>query len=177
MNLKKTFYLVLVLSITLISCKKANKEKITDFVNPFIGTGGHGHTYPGASVPFGMVQLSPDTRLDGWDGCGGYHYSDSIVYGFSHTHLSGTGCSDYGDILIMPTTGDYKWSNKEYSSSFDHKNEIAKPGYYKVKLDKYNVDAELTTTKRVGFHKYTFHDSNNANILIDLLHLDRVIES
>jgi predicted alpha-1,2-mannosidase len=177
MNLKKTFYLVLVLSITLISCKKANKEKITDFVNPFIGTGGHGHTYPGASVPFGMVQLSPDTRLDGWDGCGGYHYSDSIVYGFSHTHLSGTGCSDYGDILIMPTTGDYKWSNKEYSSSFDHKNEIAKPGYYKVKLDKYNVDAELTTTKRVGFHKYTFHDSNNANILIDLLHRDRVIES
>lgn len=178
MNFSKiTFSSLLFFSILIFSCQTNKKEKLTDYVNPFIGTGGHGHTYPGSSLPFGMVQLSPDTRLDGWDGCGGYHYSDSIIFGFSHTHLSGTGCSDYGDILIMPTTGEYKWNNKEYASAFSHKNEIAKPGYYKVKLDKYNVDAELTTTKRVGFHKYTFHDSNNANILIDLLHRDRVIES
>ena len=88
-----------------VSCQKEQKY-LTDYVNPFIGTGGHGHTYPGASAPFGMVQLSPDSRLDGWDGCGGYHYSDSIIYGFSHTHLSGTGVSDYGDILLMPTTGE-----------------------------------------------------------------------
>ena len=79
----------------------AQKADLASYVNPFVGTGGHGHTYPGAVLPFGMVQLSPDTRLTGWDGCSGYHYSDSIVYGFSHTHLSGTGCSDYGDILLM----------------------------------------------------------------------------
>src|SRR6476659_10626661 len=94
------------------------------FVNPLIGTGGHGHTFPGAVLPFGMVQLSPDTRIDGsWDGCGGYHYSDSVIYGFSHTHLSGTGVADYCDILLMPFTGEVKWKNKEYASPFSHKNE------------------------------------------------------
>jgi putative alpha-1,2-mannosidase len=93
----------------------------TDFtkhVDPFIGTGGHGHTFPGPTMPFGMVQLSPDTRLHGWDGCSGYHYSDKKIYGFSHTHLSGTGCSDYGDILLMPTVGKVQFSNKKYSSPF-----------------------------------------------------------
>ena len=95
--------------LILIGCAKNGKERLvkeisfTKYVDPFVGTGGHGHTYPGATMPFGMMQLSPDTRLDGWDGCSGYHYSDSVIYGFSHTHLSGTGCSDYGDILIMPT--------------------------------------------------------------------------
>ena len=84
-----------------LSCQKKEKT-VTQYVNPFIGTGGHGHTFPGATSPFGMVQLSPDSRLNGWDGCGGYHYSDSIIYGFSHTHLSGTGVSDYGDVLLMP---------------------------------------------------------------------------
>ena len=94
-----------------IAQKKTQKKSSNNnyspsiYVNPFIGTGGHGHTYPGASAPFGMIQLSPDSRLDGWDGCGGYHYTDSIIYGFSHTHLSGTGVSDYGDVLLMPTTG------------------------------------------------------------------------
>src|SRR5690606_39809270 len=84
--------------------KQAEKDKpLVSYVNPFIGTGGHGHTYPGASMPFGMMQLSPDTRLEGWDGCSGYHYSDEYIYGFSHTHLSGTGVSDYGDVLLMPT--------------------------------------------------------------------------
>ena len=82
-----------------------SNKQLTDYVNPFIGTGGHGHTFPGATLPFGMMQLSPDTRFDGWDGCSGYHYSDSIIYGFSHTHLSGTGVSDYGDLLIVPQNG------------------------------------------------------------------------
>jgi putative alpha-1,2-mannosidase len=106
--------------------KQENKPNIissnAQFVNPFIGTGGHGHTYPGATVPFGMVQLSPDTRIDGsWDGCSGYHYSDSIIYGFSHTHLNGTGCSDYGDIMLMPMMGKGSFDNKIYSSKYSHK--------------------------------------------------------
>ena len=91
----------------------------SQFVNPMIGTGGHGHTFPGATVPFGMVQLSPDTRIDGsWDGCSGYHYSDRVIYGFSHTHLNGTGVSDFGDIMIMTTMGDASLDNKQYSSAF-----------------------------------------------------------
>ena len=99
------------------------QRDLTRYVNPFIGTGGHGHTFPGAIVPFGMVQLSPDTRLTGWDGCSGYHYSDSRLYGFSHTHLSGTGISDYGDILLLPTL------TRAPSASFQHRNETAAPGY------------------------------------------------
>src|SRR6188508_3456019 len=114
----------------------AQTRDYAKWVNPFIGTGGHGHTFPGAVVPFGMVQLSPDTRIDGsWDGCSGYHYSDSIIYGFSHTHLSGTGCSDYGDIMLMPMMGKPSLDNTIYSSGFSHKNEKASPGYYAVKLD------------------------------------------
>ena len=95
--------------LLMTSC--SNEKELFSYVNTFIGTGGHGHTFPGATVPFGMVQLSPDTRLDGWDGCGGYHYSDSIIYGFSHTHLSGTGVSDYGDVLIAPTVGQVNFNN------------------------------------------------------------------
>src|SRR5215217_4885203 len=98
------------------------QRDLTRYVNPFIGTAGHGHTFPGAIVPFGMVQLSPDTRLTGWDGCSGYHYSDSIIYGFSHTHLSGTGISDYGDVLLMPAVGEVLF-NKGYASRFQHRNE------------------------------------------------------
>src|SRR5262245_52540195 len=116
------------------------KAQTTQFVNPFIGTGGHGHTYPGATVPFGMVQLSPDTRRDGsWDGCSGYHYSDSFIYGFSHTHLSGTGVPDYCDVLLMPMTGKPKVDPMVYRSRFSHANEKAKPGYYSVKLDDDNI--------------------------------------
>ena len=114
-----------------------------------------------------MVQLSPDSRLDGWDGCGGYHYSDSIIYGFSHTHLSGTGVSDYGDILLMPTTGELLLNNGAdgnpgYSSKFSHENETAKAGFYQVFLENYNVDVELTTSQRAGFHKYTFPKNEAA---------------
>ncbi len=90
-------------SVFCFSQEDSSSEKLSSYVNPFIGTGGHGHTYPGATMPFGMMQLSPDTRLEGWDGCSGYHYSDEYIYGFSHTHLSGTGVSDYGDVLLMPT--------------------------------------------------------------------------
>ncbi len=118
--------LVVVLFLTNLGTVFAQKSTdLSRWVNPFIGTGGHGHTYPGPILPFGMVQLSPDTRLTGWDGCSGYHYSDSVVYGFSHTHLSGTGVSDYGDILFMPTTGKPQFKNTDYSSSFQKKNEKA----------------------------------------------------
>ena len=107
-------------------------EPLTSLVNPFIGTGGHGHTYPGPSLPFGMIQPGPDTRLTGWDGCSGYHYSDSRLFGFSHTPLSGTGIPDYGDILLMPTTGEVRLNNGAdgkpgYSSSFSHDEESAGP--------------------------------------------------
>jgi predicted alpha-1,2-mannosidase len=146
-------------------------------VNPFIGTGGHGHTYPGAVMPHGMVQLSPDTRLEGWDGCSGYHYSDSAIYGFSHTHLSGTGCSDYGDILLMPGNGTASPLNRVYKSSFTHAREKASPGYYAVHLDKHDIDVELTATLRVGFHKYHFNKPNDRFILLDLKHRDEVLES
>jgi predicted alpha-1,2-mannosidase len=165
-----------ILSINSLLCQEKS-EDLTKYVNPFIGNGGHGHTYPGAVLPFGMVQLSPDTRLTGWDGCSAYHYSDSIIYGFSHTHLSGTGCSDYGDILLMPTTGDYEFKNDKYCSQFNHQNEKAELGLYSVYLDKYKINVKLTATKRVGFHSYTYSDTKNANILIDLKHRDEVINS
>ena len=146
------------------------------YVNPFIGTGGHGHTFPGALLPFGMVQLSPDTRADdSWDGCSGYHYSDSVIYGFSHTHLSGTGCSDWGDILLMPVTGSVSLENSHYASSFQHKNESASPGYYSVLLDKYQVKAELTSTLRTGVHRYTFPVLSKKNVVLDLLHRDNTL--
>jgi predicted alpha-1,2-mannosidase len=155
----------------------ALSQNFHQYVNPFIGTGGHGHTYPGATVPFGMVQLSPDTRIDGsWDGCSGYHYSDTIIYGFSHTHLNGTGVSDYGDIMLMPTMGEPTFDNKVYASTFSHQNEKATAGFYSVKLDKHNIDVRLTTSTRVGFHEYTFNESGQANIILDLNHRDKLLE-
>ncbi len=149
-----------------------------DFVNPFVGTDAHGHTYPGATVPFGLVQLSPDTRLEGWDGCGGYHYSDSVIYGFSHTHLQGTGVSDYGDILFMPTNyathAASQWRDA-YKSSFSHKTEVASPGYYKVRLDDYGIDAELTATERTGMHRYRFSPGDSCRLFIDMMHRDNLL--
>lgn len=153
------------------------------YVNPFIGTGGHGHTYPGATAPFGMIQLSPDSRHTGWDGCSGYHYSDSVIYGFSHTHLSGTGVSDYGDLLIVPQCGKPKIdpgysSKKGYGSRFSHKDEHASPGYYDVKLIDGDINVRLTTTDRCGLHEYTFNDpSGKRFILIDLDHRDQLLDS
>ena len=146
------------------------------YVNPMIGTGGHGHTYPGATVPFGMVQLSPDTRIDGsWDGCSGYHYDDSVIFGFSHTHLNGTGCTDYGDIMLMPTMGEHNFIPNEYGSKFSHSNEKATAGFYSVKLDKHNIDVRLTSSTRVGFHEYTFNNAGQANIILDLNHRDKLL--
>jgi predicted alpha-1,2-mannosidase len=166
----------LVTLLLLLSLPAEAQPDLTRFVNPFIGTAGHGHTFPGAIVPFGMVQLSPDTRLTGWDGCSGYHYSDSIIYGFSHTHLSGTGISDYGDILLMPTVGEVSL-DKRASSRFQHRNEGARPGYYAVKLDDDNILVELTATARAGMHRYTFPRTDEANIIIDLAHRDKVIDA
>ena len=148
----------------------------TKYVDPFIGTGGHGHTFPGATVPFGMVQLSPDTRDDGsWDGCSGYHYSDSLMFGFSHTHLSGTGCSDYGDILLMPVADSVN-VKKKYSARFRHENEKASPGNYSVKLDN-GITAELAATARVGIHKYIFPPGSKPGLIIDLMHRDKVLDA
>ena len=153
----------------------STSQDYTDFVNPFIGTGGHGHTYPGAVVPNGMIQPSPDTRIYQWDACSGYYYNDSTINGFSHTHLSGTGCGDYGDVLLMPTVGkqDYqamgsKSQQMAYASAFSHQNEMAQPGYYSVVLDRYNVKAELTATKRAAIHRYTFPQSDESGFILDL---------
>lgn len=150
------------------------KSEYVDYVNPFIGTGGHGHTFPGATVPYGMIQPSPDTRLFEWDSCSGYYYDDTTINGFSHTHLSGTGCCDYGDVLLMPTVGrqDYHSMGSQsqqmaYASPFSHKNEKAEPGYYSVFLDRYKVKAELSATKRAAIHRYTFPESKDAGFILD----------
>jgi len=157
---------------------KANVDQnYVNYADPFIGTDYHGHTFPGATTPFGMVQLSPDTGAEGWDWCSGYHYSDNSIMGFSHTHLSGTGCGDYGNILFMPTIGKIKTvpgpkdnPDEGYRSKFSQSNENAKPGYYSVFLDDYKVKVELTATPHVGVHRYTFPVSNESHILIDLIH-------
>ena len=147
-----------------------------EYVNPFIGTGGHGHTFPGVTVPFGMVQLSPDTRIDGsWDGCSGYHYSDSFIYGFSHTHLSGTGVSDYGDILLLPSVNSISFEPEDYKTKFSHDDEIAEANYYSVRLPNNGVRAELTSSTWAGFHRYTF-DKNEGYVLLDLKHRDKTLD-
>ena len=148
---------------------------LTKYVDPYIGTGFHGHVFVGANVPFGAVQLGPTNLSEGWDWCSGYHISDSTIIGFQHTHLSGTGIGDLGDISFMPTTGaikTYKGGLKSmqsgYVSLFSHKDEVVKPGYYKVKLKRYDIGVELTASTRVGMHKYTFPASKDAHIIIDL---------
>ncbi len=157
-------------------------ESPVSLVNPFVGTGGHGHTFPGATAPFGMIQLSPDTRHEGWDGCSGYHYSDSVIYGFSHTHLSGTGVPDYCDLLIVPQSGKkakvtpmYK-DPKGFGSTFSHSTEIAKPGYYEVFLEDDQIKAQMTVSERAGIHQYSFtREKDNKFILIDFDHRDDLI--
>ena len=155
-----------------------------DEVDPFIGTGAHGHTYPGATLPFGMVQLSPDTRLAGWDGCSGYHYSDDVIYGFSHTHLSGTGIPDYADILFMPLAGEPYLVNGAdagpdhgYASRFDKSTERAGAGWYSVRLADDGIDVELTATERIGAQRYRFPAGKQAWVVVDLAHRDEVLES
>lgn len=164
-------------------------KNFTQFVNPLIGTSKMGHTFPGATAPFGMVQLSPQTNFEvmynndgsyntkAYEYCAGYQYKDSTIIGFAHTNLSGTGHSDLGDFLVMPTTGDLVLNplpstenENGFYSIFSHENEAASPGYYKVLLDKYNITAELTASERVGFHQYTFPESNNAHIILDMVY-------
>ncbi|MEZ2335778.1 GH92 family glycosyl hydrolase [Mucilaginibacter sp. RCC_168] len=148
---------------------------LTQYVDPYIGTGFHGHVFVGASVPFGAVQLGPTNISEGWDWCSGYHISDSTIIGFQHTHLSGTGIGDLGDISFMPTTGPVKVTKGSvkdlqsgYTSLFSHQDEVVKPGYYKVKLKRYGIGVELTASTRVGMHKYTFPAAKDAHIVIDL---------
>ena len=144
------------------ACSQAPQSPI-DSVDPFIGTGFHGHTYPGATAPYGAVQLSPDTRKGNWDACSGYHYSDSTLMGFSHTHLSGTGCIDLGDILFRPSL--------QTPLVFSHSDEKASPGYYSVNLREAGVLAELTTTPHVGIHRYTYKKETEATLVVDMDHL------
>lgn len=139
----------------------AQSRKLTQFVDPYIGTGGHGHVFLGASVPFGAVQLGPTNRSEGWDWCSGYHYSDSTIVGFSHTHLSGTGIGDLGDISVLPSIDDKQ-------ALYTHDKEVVKPGYYGVRMSPSNIHAELTASERVGFHRYTFPASTSAKIKINL---------
>ncbi len=168
---------ILLASIICVSSADAQENDLTKYVNPVIGTDAHGHTYPGASLPFGMVQLSPDGDVTGWDHCSGYHFTDTSIMGFSHTHLSGTGAMDYGDILFIPTVGKVKLipgtmenPSVGYRSLFRHETEITTPGYYSVLLDSYGIKAELTATERCGVHRYTFPESDSSNIIIDLQH-------
>jgi predicted alpha-1,2-mannosidase len=153
------------------------EEDLLRWVDPRIGTGGHGHCFPGATLPFGAVQLSPDTFNNGWDWCSGYHISDTSIMGFSHTHLSGTGCGDLLDFLVMPGTGPAKIvpgtrenPDEGYRSRFSHDDEVMTPGYYSVLLKDYGIRAELTATERTGLHRYTFPASDSAYIVLDLQH-------
>lgn len=178
---------IAILFVSVLSAQTTT-EDVTQYVNPIIGTQEMGHVFPGACVPFGMVQLSPDTDTIPYASngkytgtvyryCAGYQYNDPTIVGFSHTHLSGTGHSDLGDFLIMPTVGDLKLNpgtadkpENGYRSRFSHDTEVSTPGYYRVKLDDYNIDAELTTTEHTGFHQYTFPESDEAHIILDLNH-------
>lgn len=163
------------------------KNSLTQFVDPLIGSAKHGHVFVGANVPFGAVQLGPNNIMEGWDWCSGYNYVSNTITGFAHTHLSGTGIGDLGDVSIMPATGKLimdKGNTPDgdgYLSKFSHKNEVAKAGYYSVLLDKYAIKAELTSTERVGFHQYSFEkNAQNPHIIIDLIEgigWDKPIES
>ena len=171
-------FIILSAALLLASCGSG----LTRYVNPLVGTDQHGHTYPGAIAPFGQIQPSPDTRLEGWDGCSAFHYSDDTVYGFSHTHLNGTGCEDYGDVLVMPVMaeGD-NWHftpnmpQTEFRSKFSHRSESVTPGYYRVVLDRNRVMVELTATDRVAAHRYSFPRNGKKGFVIDLRHRDKVL--
>lgn len=181
MLIRVKYFLFAAFVCTTAFADMAAQVDVLRYVDPMIGTGGHGHTYPGATAPFGLVQLSPDTDDAGWDWCSGYHFQDSTIMGFSHTHLSGTGISDLSDVLLMPYTGNVRLSpgNKSgdptgYRSKFLHKDEKASPGYYAVKLLSHDILAELTACQNMGIHRYTFPASDSAQILVDLQHgLDR----
>ncbi len=166
---------IAILGLSLSACSSEQSFLYpVDYVDPLIGAGGHGHVFVGANVPFGAVQLGPNNIYKGWDWCSGYHYSDSLIIGFSHLRLSGTGIGDLADVLIMPFTGEVRldkgvqeYPHKGYLSTFSHDNETVEPGYYSVKMDN-GVSVELTATERTGFHRYYFPENEDAHIIIDL---------
>jgi predicted alpha-1,2-mannosidase len=169
--------LVQVLAVVVGTAADRRPADVTRYVNGHIGTGGHGHTHVGASVPFGMVALGPDTYDNTWDWCSGYHYSDTSIMGFSHTHLSGTGIGDMLDVLVMPGTGPVRFEpgtrekpETGYRSRFSHKDEKVEPGYYSVLLQDYGIRAELSATERAGIHRYTFPRSESSHFIVDLSH-------
>lgn len=167
----KTFRLSLLLLVIII--QNVFSQNYNQYVNPFIGTSAHGHTYPGATVPFGMVQLSPDNGRSGWDWSSGYHYSDSIIVGFSHTHLSGTGIGDLCDIQFMPASfskslSDEQILNQKFVSKFENKFEVGYPGYYSPLLSDFNIRSELTAALRSGFQRHTFNKKGDEFIQVDL---------
>ena len=185
LNIKKPFNQVSLPSLPVKKCLimlgvlcmhySSNAQSPISWVDPLIGSGGHGHVFVGASVPFGAVQLGPQNFYKGWDWCSGYNYQDSVLAGFSYTHLSGTGIGDLGDILIMPYTGKVKLDKGQetirgsgYSAHFSHENETVRPGYYSVLLDDSHIKVELTASERVGFHEYHFPEGKNAHVIIDL---------
>ncbi len=189
----KKLYLMFLLGLVtcLLSCTNIKEDKknhsLTDYVNPFIGTGGHGHTYPGATVPFGMLQVSPDNGISKWDWCSGYHYTDSITIGFSHLHLSGTGIGDLNDIRFMPINKEVDLTKEiksrddiPYKSTYTHQDEAAKPGYYSVVLQDHKIKAELSSTLRTAYHKYTYSKDDIQSVIIDLgfaINWDKTIAS
>ncbi len=177
MKIKATPFVIFFSFLLTSTLALAQPRDFTKYVDPMIGTGGHGHVIPGATMPFGMVQLSPDEQTTGWDWCSGYNYSSKTIMGFSHTHLSGTGAMDYGDILFMPTVGKIRVVPGSvddpaagYRSWFSHSTEVSTPGYYSVLLSRYNVKVELTATDRCGMHKYIYPASDSSNVIIDLQH-------
>ena len=182
--MNKAPLLLLPLALLAAVAAPAMPGAFVDHIDPFIGTGGHGHTFPGPTLPFGMVQVGPDTRLTGWDGCSGYHDSDRIVFGFSHTHLSGTGVGDYGDILLMPVAGEPLLDNgypdhpdQGYGSRFDKADERASAGYYRTFLKDYGIEVELTATRRTGLHRYVFPAGRAAHVVVDLEHRDQLLDA
>ena len=184
MKKELSLFIAFLMLIPFFGCKKAEKNLVADeplaqWIDPMIGTAGHSHTYPGPTLPHGMVQLSPDNGPGEltWDWCGGYHASDSTITGFSHTHISGTGVRDLCDILLMPSTGKTLFApgapNKPeegYRSTFNPKNEKAEANYYSVYLDEPKVKAELTATLRCGIHRYQFDETKDQHVIIDLNH-------
>ncbi|MBQ8051012.1 MAG: GH92 family glycosyl hydrolase [Bacteroidaceae bacterium] len=163
----KKYFLLLMLSASCVLM--AQGQRLTDYVDPLIGSGDHGHVFVGANVPQGMVNVGPTQLETGWDWCSGYHYDGRQIVGFGHLHLSGTGCSDLGDIALMPTLQELELSREGLATPFRHENELVRPGYYGVVLDKSNIRCEMTCTERVALHRYTFpRGSNNARIIIDL---------
>ncbi|WP_423820260.1 GH92 family glycosyl hydrolase [Salinimicrobium sp. TIG7-5_MAKvit] len=191
---KPSLPLYFILFFAIYSCK--NDGSITNvepepspisYVDPFVGTGGHGHTYPGATTPFGMIQLSPNNGISDWDWCSGYHYSDDTIVGFTHLNLSGTGIGDLGDLLFMPVNKEIDLAvpvksrnDIPYSSKFDHANEEASPGFYRVFLDDHEVEVFLTASKRTGYQKYIFREGDEQTVVVDLgfaINWDRPTES